>query len=80
MLWETAYKGRLPVVEYWMECGTELDQPGCYYTPMLAEVAPKTAALLKAQFFVAQALEERGPRWILTVHVISEISAMCEAA
>lgn len=62
MLWEAAYAGHLPVVEYLIGCGAELDQPGCYYTPMLAEVAPRTAALLKAHPLVACALEEHGAR------------------
>ncbi|MGO9112986.1 MAG: ankyrin repeat domain-containing protein [Thermoguttaceae bacterium] len=60
MLWEAAYQGHLAVVEFLVACGAELNQPGCYYTPMLAEVNPRTAALLRAHTPVAKALEKRG--------------------
>ncbi len=60
MLWEAAYQGHMAVVEYLMGCGAELDQPGCYYTPMLAEVNPRTAAVLMTHTPVAQALGKRG--------------------
>ncbi|MGA2259763.1 MAG: ankyrin repeat domain-containing protein [Thermoguttaceae bacterium] len=60
MLWEAAYQGHLAVVEFLLDCGAELDQPACYYTPMLAEVNPRTAALLRVHTLVAQALEKRG--------------------
>ena len=60
MLWEAAYQGHLAVVEYLMNCEAELDQPACYYTPMLAEVNPRTAAVLMTHTLVAQALEKRG--------------------
>jgi ankyrin repeat protein len=60
MMWEAAYKGRLPVVEFLAWCGAELDVPGCYYSPMLAEVNPRTAAALMGHTPVAQALEKRG--------------------
>ncbi len=60
MLWEAAYQGHLAVVEFLMSCGAEMNQPACYYTPMLAEVNPRTAALLRAHTPVAVALEKRG--------------------
>jgi ankyrin repeat protein len=62
MLWEAAYAGRLAVVEYLAERGADLGQPGCYYTPMLAEVSPRTAAMLKKHKSVVLALKRRGAK------------------
>ena len=69
MLWEAAYKGHHAVVEYLIGCGADLNRPGCYYTPMLSELSPRSAAILKKHTPVANLLEKSGAWWTFTMPV-----------
>ena len=35
MLWETAYRGRMSVVEFLVVQGADINAKGCHYTPLL---------------------------------------------
>lgn len=62
MLWEAAYRGRLNVVNYLLETYEDIDieARGCYYTPMLVEVSPLCASILKNRKPVTDRLLEAG--------------------
>ena len=62
-----------------MSCGAEMNQPACYYTPMLAEVNPRTAALLRAHTPVAVGWKNAELAWISTMHAIWEMNRLCAA-
>ncbi|NKB68455.1 MAG: hypothetical protein GKR89_15440 [Candidatus Latescibacteria bacterium] len=60
MLWEAAHAGREQLVELLLDRGAPLEHPGCYYTPMLAEVSSCTAAHLKGHDGVVRLLQQHG--------------------
>lgn len=60
MLWEAAYRGRLPVVEELAARGADIEARGCHYTPQLIEITPLCAAALKKRTSVVEFLRARG--------------------
>ena len=59
MLWEAAYRGRLNVVSFLLDTYDDIDieARGCHYTPLLVEISPLCAAVLKKRDLVAVRLE-----------------------
>ena len=60
MLWEAAYRGRLPVVEHLLDEGADIHARGCHFTPLLVEISPYCAARFKRHEAVADLLLRRG--------------------
>ena len=60
MLWEAAYRGRLPMVDYLLDRGADIDACGCHFTPLLVEISSYCAARFKGHGEVAGRLRERG--------------------
>lgn len=79
MLWEAAYRGRLNVVSHLLDTYDDIDieARGCHYTPLLVEISPLCAALLKKRTDVVQRLEKAGAkRDILTQTYLGEHAAV----
>ena len=64
MLWEAAYRGRLNVVSYLLDTYDDIDieARGCHYTPLLVEISPVCAAILKKRTDVVTRLEAAGAK------------------
>ena len=60
MLWEAAYRGRLPMVEMLLDRGADIHAWGCHFTPLLVDISPYCAARFKKHDAVADALQARG--------------------
>ncbi|MDE0021324.1 MAG: ankyrin repeat domain-containing protein [Candidatus Poribacteria bacterium] len=45
MLWEAAWRGKLPVVQFLAQAGADINAHGCHYTPHRIEISPVCAAL-----------------------------------
>ena len=60
MLWESAWRGRLAVVQLLAEAGADINLPGCHYTPLGIEISPHAAASLKGHQQVADFLTAEG--------------------
>ncbi len=62
LLWEAAYKGRLPVVEFLVQAGADKDARGCHFTPLLVELSPWCAARYKGHAAVVDFLLQADAR------------------
>ena len=60
MLWEASHRGRLGVVEYLVERGSDIDACGTHYTPYFVEVSCYCIARYKKHNSVADYLMEWG--------------------
>ena len=60
MLWEAAYKGKLPVVEHLVSEGADIHLWGCHFTPHLTEISPYCAAQIKQHDSTASFLRAKG--------------------
>ena len=69
MLWEASYRGRLPVVDFLIQQGANIDSCGCHYTPLLVDISPYCAAKFKNHERTAQFLLGKGARLDLFTHV-----------
>ena len=81
MLWEAAYRGRLTVVDYLLNSYDDIDVEarGCYYTPMLVEVSPLCAALLKKRHKVVERLRQAGAQHdVVTTTYLGDVTKVEE--
>lgn len=62
LLWEAAYKNRLPVVEFLTNAGADINARGCHFTPLLVELSPWCAARFRSHDAVADFLLDAGAR------------------
>ena len=64
MLWEAAYRGRLEIVDFLLTTFDDIDieARGCHYTPLLVEISPLCAAILKKRQAVATRLQDAGAK------------------
>lgn len=62
MLWEAAYRGRLEIVDFLLTTFDDIDieARGCHYTPLLVEISPLCAAILKKRKAVTTRLQDAG--------------------
>ena len=60
MLWEAAYRGRLAMVEWLLNQGSDVHAWGCHFTPLLVDISPYCAARFKNHDAVADVLWARG--------------------
>ncbi|NNF28868.1 MAG: hypothetical protein HKN73_16710 [Gemmatimonadetes bacterium] len=60
MLWEAAYRGKLPVVRFLVECGADLEAYGSHYSPHLVDISPYCVARYHRRERVADFLLEAG--------------------
>ncbi len=75
MLWEASYRGRINVVSHLLDTYDDIDieARGCHYTPLLVEISPLCAAILKKRTAVSNRLEEAGAmRDIVTLTFLGE--------
>ena len=62
MLWEASHRGKLEMVKFLVEEGSDLKACGTYYTPYFVEISCLCAAKLKKHNAVAQFLESAGAK------------------
>ena len=60
MLWESAYRGKLEVVQFLLERGADINLPGCYHIEHRLEITPYCVARLKGRDRVADYLLQHG--------------------